>query len=216
MDFNIYPIALGISVIILSLAVAIVAVIKAKARHGHPSFMAGLNDLEKAARTKLNNEGLTGRSIPISREEFKACREKGSFNALVPGIEEAAKCKNPSYREALLVEQLGFRITLSGINLNNISSQVVEFQNIKSQAKKDAIVDNFNAAKEHYCNAFDAAAYWHLQGVISFPVYKEHFLRSTINIYDDIDIAKNWSNIREIEKKYGHLIRGTEESKEEE
>lgn len=215
MDFNIYPIALGISVVILSLAVAIVAIIKAKAKHGHPSFMAGLNDLEKAARNKLNSDGLTGRGVPISKEEFKACREKGTFNALIPGIEEAAKAKGPSYREALLVEQLGYRIELSGINLNNVASRIAEYQNTKSQAKKDAFVDNFNAAKEHYCNAFDSAAYWHLQGLISFPVYKEHFLRSTIDIYDDIDIAKNWANIAEIEKRYGKLIRGTEEEPKE-
>lgn len=110
---------------------------------------------------------------------------------------------------------MGYRIEVSGINLNNVSSQIVEYQNTKSQAKKDAFVDNFNAAKEHYCNAFDAAAYWHLQGLISFPVYKEHFLRATINIYDDINTAKNWSNIAEIEKQYGHLIRGTEETPKE-
>lgn len=189
MEISVIQIAIAIAIVLVCGAIAVCKVIDARAeakRVSRPSFMAGLKDLEKI-------------------------QQKGSFNALIPGIEEAAKTskKTLSYQEAMLVEQLGYRIEISGINLNKVSSQITEYQNAKSQAKKDAYLDNFNAAKEHYCNAFDAAAYWHLQGLISFPVYKEHFLRATIDIYDDLDIAKNWSNIVEIEKQYGKLIRGT-------
>lgn len=194
MEISVMQIALAIAIVLVSGAIAMCKVIDARAevqKVSRPSFMAGLKDLEKI-------------------------QKKGSFNALIPGIEEAAKNnKSPSYQEAMLVEQLGCRIETAGINLNNISNQITEFQNIKSQAKKNAIVNNFNAANEHYCNAFDAAAYWHLQGLISFPVYKEHFLQATIDTYDDIDIAKKWANIAEIEKQYGHLIRVTEEESKE-
>lgn len=187
MEITPIQIALAIAIVFVSAAIAIGKVIDSRA------------EAHRIARANPRNQ--------------KETQVKGSLNALVPGIEEAAsKSKSPSYDEALLVEQLGYRITLSGINLNNASSQVVEFQNTKSQAKKNAVVNNFNTAKEHYCNAFDAAAYWHLQGLISFPVYKEHFLAATVDTYDDIDNAKNWSNIVEIEKQYGHLVRGTEEA----
>lgn len=188
---SIYPISIGISIVILSLAVAIVAIIKAKYK---------FNVNVENERKEIQNEGLTGRSIPITKEEFSKCRGEEKI----------------SYQEALLVEQLGYRIEVSGINLNNVSAQIAEFQTIKSKAKKDSLIDNFNAAKEHYCNAFDAAAYWHLEGLISFSVYKEHFLRPTIGIYNNIDIGKKWSNIRIIKEKYGHLIEDNETSDTEE
>lgn len=99
-------------------------------------FVSAAIAIGKIIDSRAEAQRIANSSLATRPRDKKETQIKGSLNALVPGIEEAAKCKNPSHAEALLVEQLGFRITLSGINLNNVSSQVAEFQNIKSQAKK--------------------------------------------------------------------------------
>lgn len=217
MGASVYPIAIGISIVILSFAVAVVAIIKAKAKHSQPSFMAGLKDLKETqddryalamSKREMNHEGLIGRSIPISKEEFKACRED---------------IVKPSYQEVMLAEQLLNRITMAKIACSESERLFLEVTNVPTKVTKAIQYKSEIASDRHiydtkcYLHAVASAAHWHLEGLISFEVYKHLFLKNAVAAYDEIYTAQFYSDIEEVVERYGHLVenRNREEDCEE-
>lgn len=188
MGSSIYPIAIGMSIVILSFAVAVVAIIKARAKFGNSSF--------------------TGRNEPIAKEESETCRE--DFDTL-PKYYEAMLAEQLLNRITMCKIACAESERLF-LELNNVPTKVTKASQYKVEIASDRNIYNHKA----YLHAISSAAHWHLEGLISFEVYNHFFLKNAVSAYDEIYTAQFYSAIVEVVNRYGHLVKREEYVKDDE